>query len=209
MGTSIAYQSRCVFPALSTDSILKQKPVKAGVPVLNSWFYSDNTQNNYRLIEFVAGSGVFTNLKIVGQTIFNTMISEVLALDGNIPVRTVNAYKYFQVIPEEDVETLSIGRSKGMTEIIAYDGAPTTHRVIVTGSGTIQYTVYGLLTLESLTKAQLDAQKFAVSSDLTNENATTPTFVLVTEPASKLFLEISELDPDISLEWQFNTQSLL
>jgi hypothetical protein len=209
MGTSIVYQARSLFPTYSTTSILNAKPVIKDGLVLNSWLYSDITQNNYRYLKFTAGSGENFDLLINGYTIFNQPINEILTLNGNVTVTSANMYKSFQVRPVDDSQTLSIGAGDGMTEIIAYDGAPTSHRVIVNGSGEVKYSIYGLLTLNTLTKAQLDAQKFIVNDNLKDETTTTPSYVLVNQPASKLFMEVIDLEAGVSLDWQFNTQSLL
>jgi hypothetical protein len=208
MGTSIVYQGYSRFPSINTDTYTALN-AKANRIVLNKTLFSDQTRRNYRLITFVSSSGTTTKLKVKGFTIFNQPIEETVTLNGVDRVFTTNLYKYFHVIPEEDVDLLNIGFDKGMTDIITYDGSPTSHRIIVTGNDNVTYTIYGLLTLDTLTKAELDIQKFALDSNLKDQTATTTTVVYTPTVATRLFMEVSQLDPTVSLEWTFNTQSLI
>lgn len=208
MGTSIVYQANSRFPSINT-SLYTALNAKANQIVLNKTLLSDQTQSNYRLISFESSAGTTTNLKVKGTTLFNQPTEEEVTLDGTTRVFTTNMYKYYQVIPEEDVDLLNIGFDKGMTDLITYDGSPTSHRIIKTGDQSVQYTIYGLLTLDTMTKAELDIQKFALDANLKDQTGTTTTVVYTPTTATRLFMEVSTLGLTTSLDWTFNTQSLL
>lgn len=208
MGTSIVYQAYSRFPSINTSFYTAQNCL-AGQIVLNKTLFSDQTQRNYRLISLRATTGVTSDVKVKGFTIFNQPIEETVTLNNDTDVFTTNMYKYFQVIPEENLELLNIGFDKGMTDIITYDGSPTSHRIIKTGDDNVTYSIYGLLTLDKLTKAELDIEKFYLDTNLKDQTDTTTTVVYTTTTATRLFMEVSELDPTVSLEWTFNTQSLI
>ena len=206
---SIVYQAEVSFPTNDDTFNLNAKPAVKGQRILNKTFIADPTGSNYRYISFLNSSGDDVLVEIEGTTIFNQFIKETLNLQDATPTLSVNLYKNFTVTPLDNITSLSIGYGLGMSEIIAYDGTPTSHRVIVNGGGGVNYTVYGLLTNKTLTKTELDAQKFAISSDLSGETASTPTIVFVNAPATKVFLEVSTLGEATSVDWKFNTQSLL
>lgn len=206
-GMSISYQGKVIFPRNSLTEFLNVKNVKANVPVFTSYQPSDATKKNYRYITFQATSSTDT-LKLMGITLYNQYVEETITLDGVNPVESANMYKQFQVVPNADVEGLTIGNTTGMSDLVFYDGTPTTHRVIVSGGDSVTYTVYGLLNPAPMSKAQLDVERFQLDAGLTGGTTTTGA-VKVYDSPQRMYLDVTATGASTDITWYWTTESTL
>jgi hypothetical protein len=209
MGMTLQYQGSVKFPAINTTLNLNAQPVKALVNVNNKVMYSDETGTNYRKIAFVSTAGVTTPLIVTGITNFKQTVEETVVLDGTTPVFTENNLNSFIVVPQGDIDSLSIGNGVGTTDFIGFDGTPTTHMIVKRGTGTVNYTVYGLNTFSSMSTTELALQRYTLDAGLTGQTGSTTTAIYVPKGGCRFYIDVATLTGDASLEWWITSQSII
>jgi len=206
-GASINYRGVAKFPPSNQTGLLNQQPVIGNQSIKGGYNFSDQTKNNYRHLIFQTVDGVTTKILLKGYTIYKQYIEETITLNGIDPVISTNIYNSWDAIPEADISSLNIGVGDGMTDLFFYDGSPSSHRIILDGSGPT-FTILGLLNYEPMSKAQLDKEAFPLDTNLNEQTTTTTNAVMVQTVAQRFFMKVLGTTNDSSLTWYFNTQSL-
>jgi hypothetical protein len=209
MGMTLQYQGSVNFPAINTTLNLNAQPVQALVNVNNKVMYSDETGANFRKIAFVSTAGVTTPLIVTGITNFKQTVEETVVLDGDTPVLTVNNFNSFTVVPQADIGSLSIGNGIGTTDFIGFDGTPTTHMIVKRGTGSVNYTVYGLNTFSPMNTTELALQRYTLDPGLTGQTGSTTTAIYVPKGGCRFYIDVTTLTDSASIEWWISSQSII
>lgn len=177
----------------------------ANVNFLTDNFTTSGNQNVlYRLfITTPASSGTIT---ITGMSFNDTLVTEVITLDGTSTYETLNYFIYVSKITSSvTLSTLDIGRGSASTIPYLANFNKSAHYITINGAGAAEWTVYGRITNKDFSVPY--SQEYILGASFNNQSASTTYPLIYDEPVGMLRM-VADPDPGQTVVWNMGTQQI-
>lgn len=158
----------------------------------------------YRLfITTPAASGTIT---ITGMSFNDTLVTEVIILDGTSTYETLNYFIYVsKITPSVILTTVDIGRGSASSIPYLANFNKSAHYITINGAGAAKWTVYGRITNKDFSVPY--SQEYILGASFDDQSASTTYPLIYDEPVGMLRM-ITNPDPGQTVVWNMGTQQI-
>lgn len=179
----------------------------ANVNFLTDNFTTSGNQNVlYRL--FLTTAAASGTISITGMSFNDTLVTEVITLNGTSTYETLNYFIYvYKITPSVTLSTLDIGRGSASTIPYLANFNKSTHFITLNGAGTgaAKWTVYGRITNKDFTVPY--SQEYVLGTSFNNQSASTTYPLTYDEPVGMLRM-VTDPEPGQTVVWNMGTQQI-